>query len=169
MAMPAAPAAAGSTLGDAATVTQAGLGQASGRANMPSMTELGCLLGSFRDVVLSTGMQVTAIWLTPRVGPISQRTDVSRPDARAMSSLPSRRLAKLKPLIQTFTDCLLIAGYVIKKLDLKQCDPPKPGDGKDWVMEVFIGDMPHSTGTAAAATTPVATTAAASDPMDTSG
>lgn len=119
-------------------------------AKIESMTEVGCLLGSFRDVAHSIGIQITAVRLNLRTPgselwtdlPISGRP-IPRSNISIDRSLP-RSLAKLRPLLHTFCDCMLVAGYVVTDVDAVQCDPARPGISKQWKMEVSIGPLPQS-------------------------
>lgn len=101
------------------------------------LNELGCLLGAFRDVAFSIGVEILAITLVPQ----AQSSIVA---TSAPSSLPrghSRRITKLMALIQTFGDNMKHVGYVLTDVDLKPVAAERPGGKKEWTIRVTIGEQ----------------------------
>lgn len=113
-----------------------------------SMTEVGCLLGSFRDVAHSIGLNVTAVRLTTRppgqsvwnTRPLSDRPQ-PRPNEVVDPSTPPSRV-KFLPLVHVFCDSMLSAGYVVTHIDTVDCPPAVHGVSKQWKMEVCITQPP---------------------------
>jgi len=101
-----------------------------------ALSELGCLLGAFRDVAFSIGVEIMAVTLIPR--------DTSKFQAKAgQSSLPKgrpRKTLKLMALIQTFGDNMLHVGYVLSQIDMQPVSAAKAVGRKEWTMRVTIGE-----------------------------
>lgn len=104
-----------------------------------SLTELGCMLGAFRDVAVGIGMDVMAVTLIAR----KHDAPPPKPPSPAECALPkgkSRNVLKLMALIQTFSDSIYHVGYVLDKVDMRHVEPGRPGIKKMWSMRVTIGD-----------------------------
>lgn len=101
-----------------------------------SRTELGCLLGAFRDVAFSIGMQVLAVTLRAR------SEDEATGDSKGETTLPkgrSRRELKLIALVQTFADNVAYEGYILEKIDMKPVEKDdKVAEKKDWKVRVEL-------------------------------
>lgn len=101
-----------------------------------SRTALGCLLGAFRDVAYSIGMQVLAVTLRAR------GSGEAGGETRAATVLPkgrSRRELKLIALVQTFADSVAREGYVLEKIDMKPVEQGEEGqEKKSWKVKVEL-------------------------------
>lgn len=101
-------------------------------------TELGTILGAFRDVAYSIGMQVMNVrFRVRRKGEVNARA----PQGKGHGGLPqgrSRRELKLIALVQTFADTALYEGYVLEGIDLRQLEGELPAAGKDWEIGVEV-------------------------------
>lgn len=109
-------------------------GGAAPAAGAVSRTELGCLLGAFRDVAFSIGMQVLSVTLRARA------PGEAPGDATGGTGLPkgrSRRELKLIALVQTFADNAAHVGYVLESIDIQPAGKEK-ADKKDWRVRVQI-------------------------------
>ncbi|CAN8062819.1 unnamed protein product [Agarophyton chilense] len=107
-------------------------------SNQETLTELGCLLGAFRDVSCSIGMDVLAITLVPKppnvITPIPQRPPPPLPRNNDGHSL------KLISLVQDFTDNMFDSGYIVTRIQLKPVTPPGPEERKSWEITVAFDD-----------------------------
>lgn len=121
-----------------------------GGVRRESMAEVGCLLGSFRDVAHSIGLNVTAVHLTTRASDQPVWTSLpltDRPPPRAnvpVDPSASRARVKFLPLLHVFCDCMLLAGYTVTHVDTVDCPPAVLGVSKQWKMEVCISQLQNA-------------------------
>lgn len=103
-------------------------------------TELGCMLGAFRDVAHSIGMQVMAVTLQVGGSPVAK----PKPNTPVLGKKRSRRDKKLIALIQTFADNVLLIGFALTNIDMKPVPKGRPTDRKLWCIRVNLVAMPPS-------------------------
>lgn len=101
------------------------------------LSELGCLLGGFRDVAEGIGMDVMAVTIDPVPKGEAERRPCDKP--MPLPKGTSRNMLKLITLIQTFSDSLFHVGYILSSLDLKETALQLPNERKTWNMKVTIG------------------------------
>lgn len=112
-------------------------------ANQERLTELGCLLGAFRDVSCSIGTDVIAVTLVQKPANIIQPQPQRPPQPLPKNS--TRRRLKLIALIQNFCDNMFDTGYIVTAIQLKPVKPPVPGQRKPWEITVtFEDDYQHA-------------------------
>lgn len=97
-------------------------------------SELGCMLGAFRDVAHSIGMQVMAVTFEPGGNRVSPR--VTGPPT--LPKTLSRRDKKLVALVQTFADNALVIGFKLVKIDMKPVPRAQVNDRKLWRIRVDV-------------------------------
>ncbi|PXF41064.1 hypothetical protein BWQ96_09204 [Gracilariopsis chorda] len=111
--------------------------------NQERLTELGCLLGAFRDVSCSIGMDVIAVSLVPKPANIIEPQPQRPPQPLPKNS--TRLRLKLIALIQNFCDNMFDTGYIVTAIQLKPVKPPVPGQRKPWEITVtFEDDYQHA-------------------------
>lgn len=104
-------------------------------------TELGTLIGAFRDVAYSIDMQVMAVSLRVRRAGEEMGSEEGMNDAARGQLFPKgrgRKELKLVALVQTFADTVLDEGYVVEAIDMKPAVEVQTGRGKQWEIRVEL-------------------------------
>lgn len=104
-------------------------------------TELGTLLGAFRDVAYSIGMQIMAVSLRVRRVGEEWKHGQGGSDMARNHMFPKgrgRKELKLIALIQTFADTAWHEGCVVEKIDMKPTDGAQIAEGKKWEIRVEL-------------------------------